>query len=178
SNFEVALMISPMFHVASLGMGVLPTFLQGGQLVLEPRFEPGRALALIEHYKATFISGVPTTYQMMAEHTACETTDASLLRNLTRGGSAVALRILDAYEERGLSCTMGYGMNETSPGATTLPARYSKEKMVSAGLPQFHTQVRVVDFDGKELLPNEVGEVHIQGRNVVSGYWQRLEANA
>src|SRR5699024_6237965 len=61
SNFEVALMISPMFHVASLGMGVLPTFLKGGQLVLEPRFEPGRALELIEHYKATFISGVPTT---------------------------------------------------------------------------------------------------------------------
>src|SRR5690625_5193105 len=70
SNHEVALMISPMFHVASLGMGVLPTFLKGGQLVLEPRFEPGRALELIEHHKATFISGVPTTYQMMAEHPA------------------------------------------------------------------------------------------------------------
>src|SRR5699024_4961043 len=55
SNHEVALMISPMFHVASLGMGVLPTFLKGGQLVLEPRFELGRALELIEHHKATFI---------------------------------------------------------------------------------------------------------------------------
>src|SRR5699024_9568107 len=73
---------------------------------------------------------------------------------------------------------MGYGMTETSPGATTLPARYSKETMGSAGLPQFHTQVRVVDFDGKVLLPNEVGEVQIQGPNVVSGYWQRPEANA
>src|SRR5699024_3650747 len=97
SNFEVALMISPMFHVASLGLGVLPTFLKGGQLVLEPRFEPGRALELIEHYKATFISGVPTTYQMMAEHPAWETTDVSSLRNLTCGGSAVPLRILEAY---------------------------------------------------------------------------------
>src|SRR5699024_11648612 len=35
-----------------------------------------------------------------------------------------------------------------------------------------------VDVDGKELLPNEVGEVQIQGPNVVSGYWQRPEANA
>ncbi len=177
SNHEVALMISPMFHVASLGMGVLPTFLKGGQLVLEPRFEPGRALELIEHHKATFISGVPTTYQMMAEHPAWDATDISSLRNLTCGGSAVPLRILEAYEERGLSFTMGYGMTETSPGATTLPARYSKEKMGSAGLPQFHTEVRVADFDGTELPPNEIGEVQIQGPNVISGYWQRPEAN-
>src|SRR5699024_2909711 len=152
---EVALMISPMFHVASLGMGVLPTFLKGGQLVLEPRFEPGRALELIEHYKATFISGVPTTYQMMAEHPASETTDGSSLRNLTCGWSAVPLRSLEAYEERGLSVTRGYGMTETSPRATALAARYAKEKMGSAGLPRFHTQVQVVDFDGKELLPHE-----------------------
>src|SRR5699024_11689492 len=55
--------------------------------------------------------------------------------------------------------------------------RYSKEKMGSAGLPQFHTQVRVADFDGTQLPPNEVGEVQIQGPNVVSGYWQRPEAN-
>src|SRR5699024_10865141 len=144
---------------------VLPTFLKGGQLVLEPRFEPGRALERIEHYKATFISGGPTTYQMMAEHPAWEHTDVSSLRNLTCGGSAVPLRILEAYEERGLSLIMGDGMTETSPGATTLRGRYFEEKMGSAGLPQFHTQVRVVDFDGKELLPNEVGEVQIQGPN-------------
>lgn len=177
SNQEVALMISPMFHVAALGMGVLPTFLKGGHLILEPRFEPGRALELIERHKATFISGVPTTYQMLAEHPAWETTDISSLHNLTCGGSAVPLRILEAYEDRGLSFTMGYGMTETAPGATTLPACYSREKMGSAGLPQFHTHVRVADFDGKELPPNEVGEVLIQGPNVISGYWKRPESN-
>ncbi|GAA2029338.1 long-chain fatty acid--CoA ligase [Yaniella flava] len=177
SNHEVALMISPMFHVAALGMGVLPTFLKGGHLILEPRFEPGRALQLIEQHKATYISGVPTTYQMLAEHPDWETTDISSLHNLTCGGSAVPLRILETYEDRGLSFTMGYGMTETAPGATTLPARYSREKMGSAGLPQMHTHIRVADFDGNELPPNEVGEVQIQGPNVISGYWERPEAN-
>lgn len=177
SNQEVSLMISPMFHVASLGMGVLPTFLKGGHLILEPRFNPGRALELIEQHKVTFISGVPTTYQMLAEHPDWESTDISSLHNLTCGGSAVPLRILEAYEDRGLSFTMGYGMTETAPGATTLPARYSREKMGSAGLPQMHTQVRVADFDGKALPPHEVGEVLIQGPNVISAYWDRPEAN-
>ena len=128
TNDEIALMISPMFHVAALGMGVLPTFLKGGHVILEPRFEPGRALELIERHKVTFISGVPTTYQMLAEHPDWKKTDISSLQNLTCGGSAVPLRILEAYEDRGLSFTMGYGMTETSPGATTLPARYSREK--------------------------------------------------
>src|SRR5690625_568959 len=177
TNDEVALMISPMFHVAALGMGVLPTLLKGGHLILEPRFEPGRALDLIERHQATFISGVPTTYQMLAEHPDWEKTDLSSLQNLTCGGSAVPLRILEAYEDRGLSFTMGYGMTETSPGATTLPARYSREKMGSAGLPHMHTHVRVADFDGTVLPPNEVGEVQIQGPNVIKGYWNREEAN-
>src|SRR5690625_1123746 len=146
TNDEVALMISPMFHVAALGMGVLPTLLKGGHLILEPRFEPGRALDLIERHQATFISGVPTTYQMLAEHPDWEKTDLSSLQNLTCGGSAVPLRILEAYEDRGLSFTMGYGMTETSPGATTLPARYSRETMRSAALPQMNTPVRLADF--------------------------------
>ena len=177
TNNEVALMIAPMFHVAALGMGVLPTILKGGHLILEPRFDPGRALELIEKHKATFISGVPTTYQLLAEHPDWDTTDISSLHNLTCGGSAVPLRILETYEDRGLSFTMGYGMTETSPGATTLPARYSREKMGSAGLPQMHTHVRVADFDGTALPPNEIGEVQIQGPNVITGYWNRPDAN-
>src|SRR5699024_12159021 len=106
SSDEVSLMISPMFHVAALGMGVLRTFLKGGQLILEPRFHPGRALELIEQHKATFISGVPTTYQRLAEDPAWGKTDISSLNSLTCGGSAVPLRILAAYEDRGLSFTM------------------------------------------------------------------------
>ena len=41
---DVALMISPLFHVASLGMGALPVILKGATIVLEKGFEPGRAL--------------------------------------------------------------------------------------------------------------------------------------
>ena len=177
TNAETALMISPMFHVASLGMGVLPTILKGGHIVLEPRFDPGRALELIQRHEVTFISGVPTTYQMIAEHPDWGDTDISSLQNLTCGGSAVPLRVLEAYEDRGLSFTMGYGMTETSPSATTLPARYSREKIGSAGLPHMHTHVRVVDHDDKALPANEVGEVQIQGPHVIKGYWKRPEAN-
>ena len=174
---DVALMIAPMFHVAALGMGVLPTLLKGGTVVLEPKFEPGRVLHLIEKHRATGISGVPTTYQMLAEHPDWDSTDLSSLRNLTCGGSAVPLRVLDTYEQRGLSFTMGYGMTETSPGATTLPGRYSRDKQGSGGLPHFHTEVRVVDSLNEVLPAGDVGEIQVQGPNVIAAYWNREEAN-
>ncbi|HEY4613825.1 MAG TPA: long-chain-fatty-acid--CoA ligase, partial [Citricoccus sp.] len=173
-----ALMIAPMFHVASLGMGALPTLLKGGTLVLEPRFEPGRVLELIERYGITSMSGVPTTYQMLAEHPDWDRADLSTVQILTCGGSAVPTRVLDAYEARGLRIGMGYGMTETSPGATALPARYSREKQGSAGLPHFHTAVRVVDPAGDVCGPGEIGEIQVQGPNVISAYWNRPDATA
>jgi fatty-acyl-CoA synthase len=175
---DIALMISPMFHVASLTMGVLPALLKGATVVLEPAFVPGRALELIERYRATSISGVPTTYQMLCEHPAWASADISSLRMLTCGGSAVPTRVLDAYEARGLSFTGGYGMTETSPGATSLAPRYSRAKAGSAGLPHFFTDVRIADADGQVLPPGAVGEIQVRGRNVIEGYWQRPEASA
>ncbi|MCQ1999822.1 acyl-CoA synthetase [Arthrobacter zhaoxinii] len=178
SGTEVALMISPMFHVASLDMGVLPVLLKGGTVVLETRFEPGRTLAAIEQYAATYISGVPTTYQMLCEHPDWDKRDISSLTTITCGGSAVPLRVLEAYEARGLSFSNGYGMTETAPGATALPAARSREKAGSAGLPHFFTDVRVAGPDGGVLPAGEVGEIQISGPNVIRSYWNRPDATA
>jgi fatty-acyl-CoA synthase len=178
SSADVALMISPMFHVASLDMGVLPTLLKGGTVVLEARFNAGRILELIEKHRATTISGVPTTYQMLCEDPAWETTELSSLNKLTCGGSAVPMRVLEAYEARGLRFSNGYGMTETAPGATTLPAARSREKAGSSGLPQFFTDIRIADFDGHPASPGTVGEIQIKGPNVIHEYWNRPEATA
>ena len=97
---DVALLISPLFHAASLGMGLLPVILKGATVVLETAFEPGRALELIERHRVTMLSGVPTTYQFMAEHPTWATTDLSSLRKLTCGGSPVPTRVREAYEAR------------------------------------------------------------------------------
>lgn len=176
ASTEVALVISPMFHAASLGMGVLPVLLKGGTLLLEAGFNPGRSLSLIEQYRATMISGVPTTYQMLAENEAWDSTDLSSLKKLTCGGSAVPVRVMEAYESRGLSFSGGYGMTETSPGATSLQPGRSRDKMGSVGLPHFFTDVRIVDSFGASQAPCAVGEIQVKGPNVIRQYWNRPDA--
>jgi fatty-acyl-CoA synthase len=175
---DVSLMISPLFHVASLGMGALPVLLKGATLVLEKGFEPGRALALIQQHRITMLSGVPTTYQMMADHPAWASADLSSLRKLTCGGSAVPTRILNAYEERGLSFSQGYGMTETSPGATSLSPAMTREKQGSVGLPHFFTDVRITDEHGEAVPAGTVGEIEIAGPNVFLGYHGQPDATA
>ncbi|WP_247673483.1 long-chain fatty acid--CoA ligase [Micromonospora sp. C51] len=175
---DVALMISPLFHVASLGMGALPVILKGATLVLEKGFEPGRALAQIERHGVTMLSGVPTTYQLMADHPNWATTDLSTLRKLTCGGSAVPTRILNAYEERGLSFSQGYGMTEASPGATSLPPAMTRAKQGSVGLPHFFTSVRIADEHGQPIADDGIGEIQICGPNVFPGYHRLPEATA
>jgi len=176
---DIALMISPMFHVAALGMGALPTILKGGTIVLEQGFEAGRALELIERYGVTMLSGVPTTYQLLADHPNWASTDISTLTKLTCGGSAVPTRILDAYEARGLSFSQGYGMTETSPGATSLSPSMTREKQGSVGLPHFFTEVRIAsDAEGSVAPRGTVGEIEISGPNVFLGYHGLPEATA
>jgi fatty-acyl-CoA synthase len=181
ASTDVALMISPMFHVASLDMGVLPTLLKGGTVILEAKFDPRRTLELIQQHHATTISGVPTTYQMLCEHPDWDATDLSSLNKLTCGGSAVPMRVLEAYERRGLRFSNGYGMTETAPGATTLPAARSRDKAGSSGLPHFFTDVRVADpLDPASgpAAPATVGEIQIKGPNVIHQYWNRPGASA
>ncbi|TQL47530.1 fatty-acyl-CoA synthase [Homoserinimonas aerilata] len=173
---EVALLIAPMFHVASLSMGALPTLLKGGTVVLHQKFDAGAVLEAIETHGITSLSGVPTTFQMIAEHPAWATTDLSSVRKLTCGGSSVPLRVIEAYEKRGLSFSSGYGMTETAPGATALPYRKSREHVGSSGIAHFFTDVRVVGPDGRELPAGEAGEIQISGPNVITEYWNRPDA--
>lgn len=175
---DVALMISPLFHVASLDMGLLPMLLKGATVVLYAKFDPARVLDLIREHRVTTLNGVPTTFQLLCEHPGWETADLGSLDKITCGGSAIPRRVLDAYEDRGIGFTSCYGMTETAPGATMLPVERSREKAGSAGLPHFFTDVRIADPMGGAVAPGEVGEIQISGPNVIKEYWDRPDATA
>jgi fatty-acyl-CoA synthase len=175
---ERVLLISPMFHVAALTNGAITALLQGATIVLHERFDPAHVLAAIESERISMLSGVPTTFQMLHEHPAWATTDIGTLRRLTCGGSAVPERTMLAFEDRGLGFSMGYGLTETSPAATMLPAHLSRTKLGSAGWRHFFTDVKIVDETGSEVARGVVGEILVSGPNVIREYWNRPDATA
>ena len=175
---EVALAVAPLFHTAGLNMLCLPALLKGGAVVIEPAFDPDRALAAIGAHRVTSLFGVPAIYDAMAAAPGWADADLSSLRTLLCGGAPVPLATIRRYTQRGLAFIQGYGMTEAAPGALLLDAAHAQAKAGSAGVPHFFTDVRVAGPDGAQAAPGERGEIRVRGPNVMPGYWGQPEASA
>jgi fatty-acyl-CoA synthase len=169
---EVTLVSAPMFHVAALNQTVLPTFLKGGRSILVPAFDPDETLDLIERHGVTYMFGVPSMFQAIANAPRFGTADLSSVRSMICGGAPVPAPLIEVYRRRGLTFMEGYGMTETSPGALFL-RKYDTGHAGSAGTPVFFGDVRLRSLDG-----GEYGEIEVHGPNVMAGYWQRPEDTA
>jgi fatty-acyl-CoA synthase len=170
---EVTLVTAPLFHAAALGMTCLPTLLKGATVVLHESFDPAAVFAEIARRRVTFMFGVPTMYQALADHPGWADADLSSVRNLSCGGSPVPTETIRRYLARGLVFVQGYGMTEVSPGALYLDRAHVTSKVGSAGVPSFFTDVRVVTEDMTPVAVGEKGEVVVSGPNVMAGYWGR-----
>jgi long-chain acyl-CoA synthetase len=171
---DVVLGALPFFHSFGQTCGLNSCVKAGGTLTLIPRFDPDKALEIIERDRVTIFEGVPTMYVAMLH--AEKEADTSCLRLCVSGGSAMPGEVLRAFEEKfGCKILEGYGLSETSPVASfNHPDR--ERKVGSIGTPIAGVEMRVVDEDGKEVDQGEVGEIAIKGPNVMKGYWRKQEA--
>lgn len=166
----------PLFHVFGLTCGLNASVATGSCLTLIPRFDAGKALAVIGRDRVTVFEGVPTMYAGMLHHDDADGADVSSLRTCISGGSAMPVEIMKAFEDTfGCVILEGYGLSETSPVASfNHPDK--ERKPGSIGLPVRGCEMKVVDDDGNEVGVDEPGEIAIRGENVMKGYWGRPEA--
>jgi fatty-acyl-CoA synthase len=167
----------PLAFTGGLALSMVVLW-SGAMLVLEPAFEPGRALHLIESQKITVFMAVPTLFQMMALHPDFERTDISSIRCASSGGATVPVPLLRTYLDRGIAMTQTYSLTEVSASGITLPYHQSLEKVGSCGVPAMHSRARICDPAGVEVPPGTVGEICIKGPEVMQGYWRNPEATA
>ncbi len=168
----------PLFHSFGQTCGLNATMLAGGCLTLIPRFDPEKALAIIARDRVNVFEGVPTMFGAMLHAAGADDADTSSLKICASGGSAMPVEVMRAFEEK-FGCTVleGYGLSETSPVASfNHPDRPNKPG--SIGTPIRGVEMRLLDEDGAEVPPGEVGEIVIKGHNVMRGYWGRDDATA
>jgi long-chain acyl-CoA synthetase len=168
----------PLFHSFGQTCGMNATLGGGGTLTLVPRFDPAKALEVIQRDRVNVFLGVPTMYGAMLHLPERGDYDVSSLELCVSGGSAMPVELMRSFEEAfGAKILEGYGLSESSPVASfNHPDR--QRKPGSIGTPIEGTGMAVVDDDGAEVAPGEVGEIVIKGPNVMRGYWQRPDATA
>jgi long-chain acyl-CoA synthetase len=172
---DVVLGALPFFHVFGLTCGLNASVKAGSALTLLPRFDPDKALEIIERDKVTIFEGVPTMYVGMLHSDKADEVDTSTLRLCSSGGAAMPGEVLRSFEEKfGCNILEGYGLSETSPVASyNHPDR--ERKVGSIGTPIEGVEMKVVDEDDNEVSQGEVGEIVIKGPNVMKGYWRKDE---
>jgi long-chain acyl-CoA synthetase len=173
---DIALGALPLFHSFGQTCNMNACFAVGAMMTQIPRFDPDKALEIIQRDKVTIFQGVPTMYNAMLHSDKCEDFDTSSLRLCMSGGSAMPEELMRNFEEA-FDCKIleGYGLSETSPVASfNHPDK--ERKPGSIGTPIEGVEMKLVDDDGKEVDAGEVGEIVIKGHNVMKGYWNRPDA--
>jgi long-chain acyl-CoA synthetase len=162
----------PLFHSFGQTCGLNATISGGGLLTLIPRFDPVKALEIIQRDRVTVFEGVPTMYAAILNVPDADSYDTSSLKICVSGGAALPVEVLRGFEEKfGCKVLEGYGLSETSPVASfNHPDR--ERKPGSIGTPIEGVEMKLADES------NGVGEIAIRGHNVMKGYWRNPESTA
>jgi acyl-CoA synthetase (AMP-forming)/AMP-acid ligase II len=165
-----------MFHVADFALWTGRNLLGGTHLFL-PGFTPASLAETIERHRVTDTVLVPTMIQMLVDAPEAASADLSSLRYVFYGASPISEAVLTRAFNRlpTTEFTQSYGMTELSPCTTILtPTDHRNAQLLrSAGRAAPHSEVRIMDTEGKESPRGTIGEICSRGGHMMLGYWNR-----
>ncbi len=168
----------PMFHTGGWNVLTVPLFVMGGSVWIDRAVDPGETLRAVDERSATTLVAVPAVLRSMVEHDDWATADCSTLRFVKSGGGPCRERVMEAWWDRGVDLSQGYGLTECGPNNFAMPDDWPPEKADTVGKPAPAVDARVVDEDGAELPPGEVGELELASPHAGDRYWENPEETA
>ncbi len=163
------LTFTPLFHTGGMNCLTTPLLRLGGRVVLMPRLDAAEALALIENEQITHLMGVPTIFQLLADHPSFVTTQLGRVRDAICGGAPLGLALLNRWLSRNITLRQGFGLTEVGPNCFSMPSDQVRNKAGSVGLPI--VDAKLVRDDGTLCKEDEPGELFLSGPSVFGGYW-------
>lgn len=174
---DVTLATAPLFHVGALNSFAIRSFFRGNTLVVHRHFDPEVVLRDFVQYKIASVFLVPAQVAAVENCAGFDDADLSELRAVICAGAPVPPALIRKFLEKDIAVQQAWGLTETSPFATYLPAELTSEKIGSCGIPMPHTKVKLVDTETGEDIktPGKTGEMWVSGPNVAIGYWNNPE---
>ena len=156
---------------------MLPAFMLGATFVVERAFDPEAVIATIERERVTHTMLVPSQIiAILNARTFAPSRLASLEMLLSLGAP-----LLKEHKDRLASLLPRrlyelYGLTEGF--VTVLDRDDALRKPGSVGVPPAFYAMRIVDDDGNDLPPGEVGEIVGRGPITMPGYYNRPDETA
>ncbi|WP_077325011.1 fatty acid--CoA ligase family protein [Virgibacillus siamensis] len=162
----------PMFHVFCLTVSLNAPLMNGGTVLIMPKFSPQEIFRVTSDQKATIFAGVPTMYNYLLQSAEGHTDDFAGIRLCISGGSSMPVALLKNFEEKfNVRISEGYGLSEASPVTCFNPLDRPR-KPGSIGQNILNVENKVMNEFGEEAAVGEVGELAVRGPNVMKGYYK------
>ncbi|MEY2455877.1 MAG: steroid-24-oyl-CoA synthetase [Acidimicrobiaceae bacterium] len=174
------ILVVPLFHVTGCIPVMMSCFASGLKLVMMRKWDPERALELIERERVTNFVGVPTQSWDLLEAPSFATTDTSSLVSVGGGGAPAPPQLVKRVSSNFAKASpgIGYGMTETNAyGPQNTGVDYI-EHPTSTGRSTPILLVEIRDPDGRAVPTGQPGEIWFKGPNLIRGYWNRPEDTA
>ena len=172
----------PLYHCFGMVLGNLACMTHGAAMVFPSEaFEPLAALEAVEAERCTALHGVPTMFIAEMDHPEFSRFDLRSLRTGIMAGSPCPIEVMKrAVDQMHLAqITIAYGMTETSPVSFQSSTDDPLERRVSTVGRIFpHTEVKIVDAEGRIVPRGTPGELWTRGYCVMRGYWNDPERTA
>ncbi len=172
--------IAPFAHGFGLNAGLLACVMRRATMMPVPAFSPDGVVRLIESWRASILAGPPALFARLLDELERGPRDFSSLRVAVCGAAAVPAalvrRLLDRVGvERMINA---YGLMEGTVVSMTRAGDPVPVIASTTGRPMPGIEVRIVDDDGEEVAPGEIGEILERGYGVMRGYWGEPERTA
>ncbi|WP_454752750.1 fatty acid--CoA ligase [Cupriavidus necator] len=179
---DISLVAMPVAHIGGSGWG-LRNLLSGAKGVVAREFDPRAVLDFIEQERISKLFMVPAAMQIVLRDPRARQVDYSRLKYLLYGAAPIPAALLrEGIEVFGCGFVQQYGMTETTGTIVALPPEdHTTEevpRMRAAGKPLPGVELKVVDYEGRQLAPGEVGEVVVRAQHNMAGYWKQPEETA
>ncbi len=174
------MLILPLFHVNAQIVTVMAPLTLGGSCVLTPGFSATKHWEIVEKYRVSTFSAVPTVLAVLLR-VPHENLDLSSLKFVICGAAPLPITVMKEFEAT-FNCKVveGYGLTEGTCASSVNPMPTETEdrrKIGSIGIPLPSTEMKIVDEKGNDVPPGTKGEIIIKGDNVMKEYFKNPEAN-
>lgn len=168
--------VLPMFHVFCMTVCLNASIACGSTVLIQSKFSPVDVVDTIQKRNATIFAGVPTMYNFINQLPEALSEHFKSIRICISGGASIPVELLQKFESKfNVPILEGYGLSETAPLVAINPLKgIRKPGSIGRNIPA--VQSKVVDIFGDELPRGEVGELVVQGPNVMKGYLGMPEA--
>ncbi len=172
---EVVLMAIPLFHVYGMVAGMNFALSTGASMVMVPNPRDLKdVLDNISKYRASIFPAVPTLYNALNNHpdVLAGKYDLTSIKACISGSAPLMRETKEKFEElTGGSVFEGYGLSE-APTASHCNPLSGVNKTGSIGMPLPDVNCKIISLDDgvTEMAIGEIGEIVLQGPQVMKGY--------